>query len=206
MWEDLGCSVKVVKSLPIWLRSTSETYRFPKPTSLWDKWDQWLHSIPAQVKKIHHYWRVGRQNFVQLFLTNMTGSPGMWRKRCIAGEWRKTKGQWYASWCPVTAVSDITLEQDSVSHFSRSVMSDSLQLHESQHARPPCLSPTPGVYPNPCPLSRWCHPAISSSVVPFLSCPQSLLASGSFPISQLFAWGGQSIQVSASTSVLAMNT
>ena len=69
-------------------------------------------------------------------------------------------------------------------------MSDSLRPHESQHARPPCPSPTPGVYPNSRPLSWWCHPATSSSVVPFSSCPQSLPASGSFPISQLFTWGG----------------
>ena len=73
--------------------------------------------------------------------------------------------------------------------FSCSVVSDSLQHHESQHARPPCPSPTPGVYSNSCPSSRWCHPAISSSVVPFSSCPQSLPASGSFPMSQLLAWG-----------------
>ena len=72
--------------------------------------------------------------------------------------------------------------------------------------RPPCPSPTPGVYPNSCPSSRWCHPAISSSVVHFSSCPQSLPASGSFPMSQLFAWGGQSTGVSALTSVLPMNT
>ena len=90
--------------------------------------------------------------------------------------------------------------------FSPSVVSDSLRPHESQHARPPCPSPTPGVYPNSCPSSWWCHPAISSSVVPFSSCPQSLPASESFPVSQLFAWGGQSIGVSVSTSVLAMNT
>ena len=84
-------------------------------------------------------------------------------------------------------------------------MSDSLQTHKVQHARPPCSSPTPGVHPNPCPLSRWCHPTISSSVVPFSSCPQCLPASGSFPMSQLFASGGQSVGVSASTSVLPMN-
>ena len=78
-----------------------------------------------------------------------------------------------------------------------------LQPHESQHARPPCLSPTPRVYSNSCPSSRWCHPAISSSVVAFSSCPP---ASGSFPMSQLFAWGGQSIGVSASALVLPMNT
>ena len=86
--------------------------------------------------------------------------------------------------------------------FSCSVMSDSLQPHELQHARPPCPSPTPRVYSNSCPSSRWCHPAISSSVVPFSSCLQSLSASRSFPMNQLFAWGGQSTGVSASTSVL----
>ena len=90
--------------------------------------------------------------------------------------------------------------------FSCLVMSNSLQPHETQHARPPCPSPTPRVYPNPCPLSRWCHPTILSSVVPFSSCPQSFPASGSFPMSQLFPSGGQSIGVSASTSVLPMNT
>ena len=90
--------------------------------------------------------------------------------------------------------------------FSHSVVSDSLRSHELQHARPPCPSPTARVYPNPCPLSQWCHPTISSSVVPFSSCPQSFPASGSFQMSQLFASGGQSIGVSASTSVLPMNT
>ena len=90
--------------------------------------------------------------------------------------------------------------------FSLSVVSDSLWLHESQHARPPCPSPTPGVHPNSCLSSRWCHRAISSSVIPFSSCPQSLPASGSFPMSQHFTWGGQSIGVSASASILPMNT
>ena len=90
--------------------------------------------------------------------------------------------------------------------FSRSVVFDSLQPHELQHARPACRSPTTGVYPNPCPSSRWCHPAISSSVVPFSSCPQSFPALGSFPMSQLFPLGGQSIGVSALASVLSMNT
>ena len=85
-------------------------------------------------------------------------------------------------------------------------MSNSLQPHESQHARPPCPSPTPGVHPDSCPSSQWCHPAILSSVVPATSCPQSLQASGSFPVSQLFAWGGQSIRVSALASVLPKNT
>ena len=90
--------------------------------------------------------------------------------------------------------------------FSRSAVSDSLWTHESQHTRPPCPSPTLWVYPNSCHLSRWCHPTISSSVVPFSSCPQSFPASGSFQISQLCASGGQSIGVSASTSVPPMNT
>ena len=90
--------------------------------------------------------------------------------------------------------------------FSRSVMSDSLWPHETQHARPPCPSPTPGVYPNSCPLSRWCHLTISSSVIPFSSCLQSFPTSGSFQMSQLFTLGGENIGVSASTSVLPMNT
>ena len=97
-------------------------------------------------------------------------------------------------------------ELASVQFSSVAVVSDSLWPHESQHARPPCPSPTPGVYSNSYPLSRWCHPTISCSVVPFSSCLQSLPASGSFPMSQLFAWGGQSIGVSASASVLPMNT
>ena len=90
--------------------------------------------------------------------------------------------------------------------FSRLVVSDSLRPHELQHTRPPCPSPTPGVHPNPCPSSQWCHPTISSSVVPFSSCPQSFAAWGSFSMSQLFTPGGQSIGVSASTPVLPMNT
>ena len=90
--------------------------------------------------------------------------------------------------------------------FSRSVMSDSLRPHESQHARPPCPSPTPGVHWDSRPSSRWYRPAISSSVVPFSSCPQSLPASESFPMRQLFAWGGQSTGVSALASFLPKNT
>ena len=90
--------------------------------------------------------------------------------------------------------------------FSRSVVSDSLRPHGLQHARPPCPSPTPRVYSNSCPLSQWCHPTISSSVVPFSFRLQSFPASGSFPMSQSFASGGQSIGASASASVLPMNT
>ena len=90
--------------------------------------------------------------------------------------------------------------------FSRSVVSDSLQPHELQHTRPPCPSPTPRVHSNSRPSSSWCHPAISSSVVPFSSYPQSLPATESFPMSQLFAWGGQSTGVLALASFLPMNT
>ena len=99
----------------------------------------------------------------------------------------------------------LAISQISSVQFSHSVVSDTLRPHESQHTRPPCPSPTPGVHPNSCPSGRWYHPAISSSVVPFSSCPQSLPASGSFPMNQLFMWGRQSIGVSALASVLPMN-
>ena len=105
--------------------------------------------------------------------------------------------------CHPTISSSVTLFY---LQFSCSVVSDSLWPHELQHARPPCPSPTPRVYPNPCPLCRWCHPTISSFFIPFSSCPQSFPASGSFQMSQLFASGGQSIGVSASDSVLPVNT
>ena len=98
-----------------------------------------------------------------------------------------------------------TLQFSSI-QFSHSVMSDTLRPHELQHTRPPCPSPTPGVHSDSCPSSRWCHPAISSYVVPFASCPESLPASESFPMSQLFAWGGQSTEVSALASVFPKNT
>ena len=89
--------------------------------------------------------------------------------------------------------------------FSCSVVSDSLWPHWLQHTTPPCPSPTAGVYSNSCPSSHWCHPTTSSSVIPFSSCAQSFPASGSFPMSQFFTSGGQSIGVSASASVLPMN-
>ena len=101
---------------------------------------------------------------------------------------------WWIS-CPVS------LSFNSV-QFSRSVVSNSLRPYELQHARPPCPSPSPGVHSDSRPSSQWCHPAIPSSVLPFSSCPQSLPASESFPMSQLFAWGGQSTRVSALASFL----
>ena len=97
-------------------------------------------------------------------------------------------------------------DQPSSVQFSHSVVSDFLWPHELQHARPPCPSPTPRVHSDSRPLSQWCHPAISSSVIPFSSCPQPLPASDSFPMSQLFAWGGQSTGVSALASFLPKNT
>ena len=128
---------------------------------------------------------------------------------CAGLNWRQGKNVRYAIVYSGVYYTNLTLTYlfKTVSvQFSHSVVSDSLWPQESQHARPPCPSPTPRVYPNSCPSSQWCHPAISSSVFPFSSCPQSLPASGSFPMSHLFAWGGQSIGVSASASVLPMNT
>ena len=104
-----------------------------------------------------------------------------------------------------TCETDRQMEQTSSVQFRCSVMSDSLWPHELQHARPPCPSPAPGVHSDSLPSSQWCHPAISSSVVPFSSCSQSLPASESFPMSQLFAWGGQSTGVSALASFLPKN-
>ena len=116
----------------------------------------------------------------------------------------------YKMWTSDQISSDQSLScfymQSHFLQFSHSVVSDSLWPHEPQHARPPCPSPTPGDCSNSCPLSQWCHLTISSSVIPFSSCLQSFPASGSFPMSQFFASGGQTIGVSASASVLPMNT
>ena len=103
-------------------------------------------------------------------------------------------------------IANYSVQFSSVQFSSVAQSCPTLRPHELQHTRPPCPSPTPGVYSNSCPSSRWCHLTISSSVVPFSSCPQSLPASGSFPMSQLFSWGDQSTGVSASASVLPMNT
>ena len=127
---------------------------------------------------------------------------GMDSKEISSHIWKDTYKNMHISWC---YFCQNKLETTSV-QFSHSVVSDSLGPHESQHARPSCPSPTPGVHPDSRPSSPWCHPAISSSVVPFSSCPQSLPASESFPVSQLFTWGGQSIGVSALASVLPKNT
>ena len=121
---------------------------------------------------------------------------------CIAG-------RFFTNWAireALVLLETLKFPLTSSVQFSRSPMSNSLRPHESQQARPSCPSPTPRVYANSCPSSRWYYPAISSSVVPFSSCPQSFPATGSFPMSQLFARGGQGTGVSASASVLPMNT
>ena len=124
-------------------------------------------------------------------LSDQGTKPASLTSPALAGEFYTTSTTW-------EALSSV--------QFSCSVMSDSWQPHERSTPGPLCPSPTPGVYSNLCPSSRWCHPAISSSVTPFFSCSQSLPASGSFPMSQLFTWGGQNTGVSASASVLPMNT
>ena len=126
-------------------------------------------------------------------------NPGIKPISCIAYIGRQILYHW-------ATLEGFSYHSVSSVQFSGSVMSDSLRPHESQHARPPCPSPTPGVHSNSPPSSGWCHPAISSSVVPFSPCPQSLPASESFPMSQLFTWGGQSTGVSALASFLPKNT
>ena len=121
------------------------------------------------------------------FCSNMDGSKGLMLSEML----QKHK------YCLISLIAQFS---------SVAQLSPTLRPRELQHTRPPCPSSTPGFHPNPCPLSRWCHPTISSSVIPFSSCPQSFWASGSFPVSQLSASGGQRIGVSASTSVLPMNT
>ena len=133
-----------------------------------------------------------------------TGVIGL-RLRNWSGSWIGEEGLPLGVHTLLPCINEVCNQFSSV-QFSCPVVSDSLWSHEPQHARPRCPSPTPEVYPNPCPLSQWCHPTISSSVVPFSSCPQSFPASGSFQMSQLFTSGGQSTGVSASTSVLPMNT
>ena len=143
---------------------------------------------------IHSSWNSPGQNteWVAYPFSSGSSQPRNWTGvSCIAG-------RFFTNWAIREALSSV--------QFSHSVVSDSLRPHELQHARPPYPSPTPGVHSDSRPSSQWCHPSISSSVVPFSSGPQSLPALGTFPMSQLFAWGGQSIGVSASASVLPMNT
>ena len=152
-------------------------------------------------RKYHWFLYIALCNLLNLLLVLIVW--GFFRILYIKSPGNKVFLSSFQSWCLL--LSCLIALASSV-QFSRSVVSDSLRPYESQHARPPCPSPTPRVHPNPCPSSWWCHPAISSSVIPFSSCLQFFPALRSFPVSQLFAWGGQSIGVSASTSVLPMNT
>ena len=145
-----------------------------------------------------------------LYQMSHRGIP--WILECVACPFSRGSS-WPRNWTGVFCIAGrfftnwaIREAPISVIQFSCSVESDSLWLHGLQHARPPRPSPSPGVHPNRYTLSRWCHPAISSSVIPFSSCPQSFPALRSFQMSQLIVSGGQSIGVSASTSVLPMNT
>ena len=159
-------------------------------------------------------WYLQIRNFLNNWpwcATNFTGNHcGQWERvsRALFSAPElpcRSKATFINLWLDDRWISKNSISYPSV-QFSRSVVSDSLRPHGPQHARPPCPSPTPGGYSNSCPFSRWCHPTISSSVVPFSSCLQSFPASGSFQMSQLFALGGQSIGVSASASVLPGNT
>ena len=140
----------------------------------------WLFSSPTVFFDV--FWTHQLYSSLTVFALAVSGA-----KNCLFLEFKKI----IIPWLPFNSVQ-----------FSHSVVSDSLRAHESQHARPPCPSPTPRVHSDSCPLSQWCHPVISSSVIPFSSCPQSLPTSESFPMSQLFAWGGPSIGVSALASFL----
>ena len=146
--------------------------------------------IPMESKHFLKLWLYISRAVLGLILNNKT----------------KEGGDFPSTHCPHSLIASHyqhpPLQGYSSVQFSRSVMSDSLEPHELQHARPPCPSPTPGVHSDSCPSSQWCHPAISSSFVPFSSCPQSLPASESFPMSQLFTRGGQSTGVSALASFL----
>ena len=168
---------------------------------MWMNLTDWLLSKRSQMQKntycmVPRLWssRTGKIKMIEIGIAALWVGEVPWRGLETA-EW-EGEMLYICIWMVVTQVSV---------QFSRSVISNSLRPHESQHARPPCPSPTPGVDSNSCPSSQWCHPTISSSVVPFSSCPQSFPASGSFQMSQLFTWGGQSIGVSASASVLPMN-
>ena len=142
---------------------------------------------------------VGEDSWEAFELQGDPASPSQW-KLILNIHWK----DWCWSWSSNTLATWWEVQFSSV-HFSHSVVSDSLRPHRLQDARLPCPSPTPRAYSSSCPLNRWCHPTISSSVIPFSSCPQSFPASGYFPLSQFFASGGQSIGASASASVLPMN-
>ena len=174
-----------------------------------------LYALKAQTRKNYYQTPIWRSKYIQFMKQTffLNARQATWRRKSYlnqAGQnWRDSSLKvcffpqikpgllkWVHKWI-IHILGSV--------QFSRFVVSDSLPPHVLQYARPPCPSPTPRVHPNPCPLSRWCHPTISSSAVPFSSCPQSFPASGSFQMSQFFASSGQSFGVSASPSVLPMN-
>ena len=151
--------------------------------------------MPLSIKALT-YWFQGSQPLDQKFLLPPAPIVGIWKKaKIIFHQLLLLTSFWAVSSQTLLSITITNELQFGSVQFSHSVMSDSLRPHESQYARPPCSSPTPGVHSDSRPSSPWCHPAISSSVVPFFSCPQSHSASESFPMSQLFAWGGQSTDV-----------
>ena len=162
----------------------------------------WLSNSPWKGKGVWEGISLSIKGF-SLGLIHTSLFPIPWPE--LACDPTKLQGGWNVWHSYALRRRELMVMNISSVQFSCSVVSNSLRPHEPHHARPPCPSPTPRVHPNPCPLSQWCHPAISFSVVPFSSCPQSFPASGPFPMSQLFTSGGQSIGVSASTSVLPMN-
>ena len=187
----------------------SNNLRYTDDTIIMTESEEELKSLLMKVKEESK--KVGLELKIQKTKIMASGPVTSWQ---IDGETMETVRDFIFLGSKITADGDCSHEikrclllgrkvmtnlSDQISH---SVVSNSLRPHESQHARPPCPSPTPGVHSVSCPSSRWCHPAISSSVVPFSSCPQSLPASESFPVSQLFAWGGHSTGVSAWASLL----
>ena len=173
-----------------WIFPTTKHISTPVKIHIGPSHEEWPHQIVIEIlKKVIQVKDVGESH------SDFSFKVKVQKRSDFCSQWRSN------TLIPATPSQHLFSVQ-----FSHSVMSNSLRPHEPQHARSPCPSPTPGVYSNPCPSSWWCHLAISSSVVPFSSCPQSLPASRSFPMSQLSAWGGQSIGVSASASVLPMNT
>ena len=161
---------------------------------VWFFCDPMDFSLPGS--SVHRIFQARVLEWVVISYSKGSSWPRNWTHISCIGRWILYH---WATW-------EAQLRPSAAQFSCHSAVSDSLWPRESQHTRPPCLSPTPGVHSVSRPSSRWCHPAISSSVVPFSSCAQSLPASESFPVSQLFAWGGQSIRVSALASVLPMNT
>ena len=186
----------------------------PQVTSEWSIWSEglsrWLLSIRGlQIShQMASQWPKPNAPLCQELSLPTLSPPALSRLVCVPMD-KCGISEWtfhFKNWIPASHIiapwlrKQVMWEESSV-QFSHSVVSDSLRPHESQHARPPCPSPTPWVHSDSHPSSQWCYPAISSSVVPFSSCPQSLPASESFPMSQLFPWGGQSTGVSALASL-----